>query len=77
MRPSTLIAVLTPLLATSAYAATSCNGYASLCDKLYSNVTFIGAHDSYAVGSSIADNQDKSVTDQLASFSSEFRGVLG
>jgi len=65
MRLSTLLATLLPLLASFAYAATICNSDSSLCDKLYSNVTFIGAHDSYAVGSSIADNQDKDVTSQL------------
>ena len=46
-------------------AATTCNGHASLCDKKYSNVTFLGAHNSYAVGASVADNQNKDVTDQL------------
>ncbi|EIW71612.1 hypothetical protein TREMEDRAFT_16423, partial [Tremella mesenterica DSM 1558] len=45
--------------------ATICNGHSELCDRLYSNVTFLGAHDSYAVGSSIADNQSKNVTEQL------------
>jgi hypothetical protein len=53
------------LTVTSTYAATICNGDSALCDRSYSNVTFIGAHDSYAVGSSIADNQDKDVTAQL------------
>ncbi|KAH9475095.1 PI-PLC X domain-containing protein 1 [Psilocybe cubensis] len=28
--------------------ATVCNGHAELCDRVYSNVTFIGAHDSFA-----------------------------
>lgn len=46
-------------------AATTCNGHAELCDKKYSKVTFLGAHNSYAVGASVADNQNKDVTDQL------------
>lgn len=51
----------------SILAATTCNGHSELCSRLYSNVTFIGAHDSYAVGSSMADDQDKDVTSQLVS----------
>ena len=31
--------------------ATVCNGHAELCSRSYGNVTFIGAHDSYAIGS--------------------------
>nr|ODN95593.1 hypothetical protein L204_04134 [Cryptococcus depauperatus CBS 7855] len=49
----------------SALAATTCNGHAQLCRQLYSNVTYIGAHNSYAVGSSVAENQGKDVTAQL------------
>ncbi|KAL1406565.1 hypothetical protein Q8F55_008271 [Vanrija albida] len=64
MRFSLALAVA-PLLALPALAASVCNGDASLCNRLYSNVTFIGAHDSYAVGQGIADNQDKDVTAQL------------
>ncbi|KAL7417448.1 PLC-like phosphodiesterase [Mrakia frigida] len=45
---------------------TVCNGHAELCDKSYGNVTFVGAHDSYAVGTTnIAANQDHNVTQQL------------
>ncbi|WVR08152.1 hypothetical protein IAU60_005198 [Kwoniella sp. DSM 27419] len=66
MRSST---ALYPLLSLAALAtvnaATTCNGHAELCDRKYSNVTFIGAHNSYGVGSSVADNQNKDVTDQL------------
>lgn len=43
----------------------TCNGDASLCSKLYSNVTFLGAHNSYSVGSSISNNQHYDVTTQL------------
>ncbi|KUI69745.1 hypothetical protein VM1G_05650 [Cytospora mali] len=52
--------------AHSALAASVCNGYAGLCDKLYSNVTFIGSHDSAFVGILPTDNQFKSVSDQLS-----------
>ncbi|PWN52278.1 hypothetical protein IE53DRAFT_7871 [Violaceomyces palustris] len=47
--------------------ATVCNGDASLCSRLYSNVTYIGAHNSYAIGSTrlVTVNQEQSVTTQL------------
>ena len=49
--------------------ASVCNGDASLCSRLYSNVTYIGAHNSYAVGTiagaSTGKNQEQSVTQQL------------
>ncbi|GAC92928.1 hypothetical protein PHSY_000487 [Pseudozyma hubeiensis SY62] len=49
--------------------ASVCNGDASLCNRLYSNVTYIGAHNSYAVGTlqgaSTGKNQEQSVTQQL------------
>lgn len=47
-------------------AAQICNGHAELCDRRYSNITFIGSHDSAFVGTDVADNQETSVTDQLA-----------
>lgn len=48
-----------------ARAADVCNGKAEYCSRIYSNVTFVGAHDSAFVGSEVSDNQDISVTDQL------------
>ncbi|KAF8203003.1 PLC-like phosphodiesterase [Pholiota molesta] len=46
--------------------ATVCNGHAELCDRTYGNVTFVGAHDSYAIGvNNIATNQDQTITQQL------------
>ncbi|KAK0555708.1 hypothetical protein OC846_001579 [Tilletia horrida] len=46
--------------------ATVCNGFAQNCQKLFSNFTFFGTHDSYAIGRySLAANQDASVTAQL------------
>lgn len=48
--------------------ASKCNGYQELCDRKYSNITYIGAHDSYAVGDNyndVAANQVTNVTSQL------------
>lgn len=49
--------------------ASVCNGDASLCSRLYSNVTYIGAHNSYAIGTiqgaTTGKNQEQSVTQQL------------
>ncbi|KAK0544501.1 hypothetical protein OC846_001580 [Tilletia horrida] len=46
--------------------ATVCNGFAQNCQKAFSNFTFIGTHDSYAISSyNLAANQDVSVTAQL------------
>ncbi|KAH8099287.1 PLC-like phosphodiesterase [Cristinia sonorae] len=46
--------------------ATVCNGHAELCERGYGNVTFVGAHNSYAVGiNNLATNQDYDVTQQL------------
>ena len=57
--------ILLTSFTTPAQAATTCNGYPDLCNRSYSNVTFLGAHDSYAVGSSLADDQSVAVTQQL------------
>jgi len=44
----------------------TCNGHVELCGRQYSNVTFLGAHDSFAVGATdVAANQDYNVTQQL------------
>ncbi|QRV83114.1 hypothetical protein RhiJN_11130 [Ceratobasidium sp. AG-Ba] len=54
------------LLKPESKRATVCNGYAELCSRTYGNVTYIGAHNSYAVGSNnLAANQDYDVTQQL------------
>jgi len=53
-------------VAASVRRATTCNGHSELCDRSYGNVSFVGAHDSYAVGvNNIAANQDYNVTQQL------------
>lgn len=45
--------------------ATTCNGHAELCSRSFGNITFIGSHDSYAIGTSVGSNQDQSVMQQL------------
>ncbi|KAF8167691.1 PLC-like phosphodiesterase [Crassisporium funariophilum] len=46
--------------------ATVCNGHAELCDRSFGNVTFVGAHDSYAIGvNQLAVNQDQTIMQQL------------
>lgn len=48
--------------------ASNCNGHQELCNRKYSNITYIGAHDSYAVGDQVTDlsaNQLTDVTSQL------------
>ncbi|KAL0951484.1 hypothetical protein HGRIS_008171 [Hohenbuehelia grisea] len=46
--------------------ATTCNGHAELCDRGFGNVSFVGAHDSYAIGvNNLAVNQDQDITTQL------------
>ncbi|GLB35944.1 hypothetical protein LshimejAT787_0302320 [Lyophyllum shimeji] len=46
--------------------ATVCNGHAELCNRSYGTVTYVGTHDSYAVGvNNLAVNQDHDITTQL------------
>jgi hypothetical protein len=54
--------LLSPL---STRADPLCDGYASLCSRKYSNITFIGTHDSAFVGDLPSQNQEKSLQDQL------------
>ncbi len=51
--------------ASIATAQRSCNGSPSLCGRLYSNVTFVGAHDSAFVGVLLTDNQYEPLADQM------------
>lgn len=60
-----LVSIATFVRSVKASNDTACNGYDSLCSRLYSNISFLGAHNSYAVGSSISDNQHYDVTTQL------------
>lgn len=43
----------------------ACNNHAELCQRQYSNITFVGTHDAYAFGHSVASNQPVGITDQL------------
>lgn len=54
-------------LATPSNKKPECNGHTTLCDRKYSNITFIGSHDSAFVGFLPTQNQHKSVAKQLSS----------
>ncbi|KAF8330418.1 PLC-like phosphodiesterase [Cantharellus anzutake] len=64
---SCVTSILLPLTAARSIRGTSvCNGYAELCSRTFGNVSYVGAHDSYAVApGSISANQDYNVTTQL------------
>jgi len=52
--------------ATTGRRATVCNGFSEFCGLSYGNITFVGAHDSYAVGvNNLFTDQDYNVTQQL------------
>jgi len=63
------VSILLPFLSVSGSVvrqATVCNGQAEFCSRSYGNISFVGAHDSYAVSSTnLAANQDYDVTQQL------------
>ncbi|KAJ7163764.1 PLC-like phosphodiesterase [Mycena filopes] len=49
--------------------ATVCNGHAELCNRSYGNVTFVGAHDSFAFSKdplALARDQEVDIPSQLA-----------
>lgn len=52
-------------LSRSALAATTCNGRSEYCARSYSNITFLGAHDSPFVGPLPQQNQNIDVEAQL------------
>lgn len=71
MRPQLLSAIFMAAAAAADMAAASsspqtCNGFAELCNRQYSNISFIGSHDSAFVGTDLADNQNIALADQLA-----------
>lgn len=47
------------------FVSAQCNGKSAYCDRSWSNITTVGAHDSPFVGSGLSDNQDISITAQL------------
>lgn len=56
--------LLVPFFATTSLAG-GCNGDVRLCDRFYSDITMIGAHNSPFVGELPSQNQHLSVTGQL------------
>lgn len=66
MPSSPLTLFLALVLGLAALARGACNGNDALCARRYSNVTFVGSHDSAFVGILPSDNQAVSVADQLA-----------
>ncbi|MCJ1433909.1 hypothetical protein MMC27_003274 [Xylographa pallens] len=58
------VLVLTITL-THVAAQTACNGSPALCDRIFSNVSQIGSHNSAFIGLLPQDNQDLSVAAQL------------
>ena len=57
--------LLAALAVLGTAAAQTCNGHASLCARKYSNVTFVGSHNSAFDGFGPAHNQHISVRQQL------------
>jgi len=41
--------------------ATTCNGHAELCERSFGSVSFVGAHDSYAIGNSQNERKPESI----------------
>lgn len=65
-----LITLLLPSLSlaqqTTSTSTSTCNGYSEFCDRSYSNVSIVGAHNSYGVqAGSVAANQNYTVETQL------------
>ncbi len=60
-----LVTLVALCSASTAAAQRRCNGSADLCGRAYSNVTFVGAHDSAFVGVLPTDNQYTSLADQM------------
>ncbi|ORY65456.1 PLC-like phosphodiesterase [Pseudomassariella vexata] len=57
--------VLPALVFATSVPALDCNGHAELCNRKYSNISFMGAHNSPFVGVGPADNQLDPVGTQL------------
>lgn len=54
---SAFLAGCSTVLGLASLAATACNGHDALCAMRYSDVTFVGSHDSAFVGPLITQNQ--------------------
>ncbi|KAJ7137505.1 PLC-like phosphodiesterase [Mycena crocata] len=65
---SAVSAVVVATIPTPTKRATVCNGHAEFCSRLYSNVTYIGAHDSFAFTEDVfalARDQEVDIPTQL------------
>ncbi|RIB18700.1 PLC-like phosphodiesterase [Gigaspora rosea] len=61
-----LISFLFTIIITFTWAnAQLCNGYAELCNKSYSSVSFVATHNSYAYGANVAATQNYDIPTQL------------
>lgn len=64
-KAATVLAASLSLL-SPVHAASTCNGSPDLCNRSFGNITFVGSHDSYAVGvNNLGANQDQNITTQL------------
>jgi hypothetical protein len=68
----TSLLLISTILSLNAVAAPAerqtnpCNGHTALCDRQYSNITFVGTHDSAFVGFLPTQNQHFTVAQQLS-----------
>ncbi|KAF5497055.1 PI-PLC X domain-containing protein 1 [Colletotrichum siamense] len=60
-----IIHLLVCLVALGLTDARKCNGHEHLCNRKYSNVTFVGSHNANFVGERITHNQNVPITRQL------------
>lgn len=66
MRTLVVLCFIPLFAAALSIRATTCNGHPEFCGRSYGSITYVGAHDSYAVGANnLAANQDRNVTQQL------------
>ncbi|CAI2189101.1 12877_t:CDS:2 [Funneliformis geosporum] len=65
MKVTSIVAFSITLLASIVDSQKACNGYAELCDKLYSEIAYVTTHNSYAAGKQPAANQNFNVSVQL------------
>lgn len=64
--PSSRLTSCIAILGLVALASTACNGNDALCSRRYSNVTFVGSHDSAFVGPLLTQNQNIDLSAQMA-----------
>ncbi|KAF9502132.1 PLC-like phosphodiesterase [Pleurotus eryngii] len=62
------VSLALPVTKDAVKRATQCNGHEELCDRSYGNITFLGAHDSFASSKdplALARDQEVGITTQL------------